>query len=71
MIQTLVSLKLFPLALKTQYNTDKQKLAKTNLNKIPEANGLVTTTVLNIKISESKNKIQDTSSLVTTTLHNI
>ena len=33
-----------------------------------DASGLVTTTVLNTKISEVENKIPDTSSLVTTTI---
>ena len=36
------------------------------IKKIPDTSGLVTTTVLNTKISEVKNKILDTSSLVTT-----
>ena len=37
---------------------------------MPGTSGLVTTTVLNTKISEVKNKIPDTSSLVTTTILN-
>ena len=52
-----------------QYNTDKQKLEKKNGdvdNKIPDTNGLVTTTVLNTKISEVENKISNASSLVVT-----
>ena len=38
--------------------------------KVPDVSGLVTTTVLNTKISEVENKIQDTSSLVITTFFN-
>ena len=38
------------------------------IKKIPDTSGLVTATVLNIKISEAENKIRDTSSLVTTTV---
>ena len=38
--------------------------------KIQNTNGLVTTTVLDTKISEVENKILDTSSLVTTTVLN-
>ena len=56
-----------------QYNTDKQNLEKKigDVNKkIPDASGLVTTTVLNTKISEVENKIPDTSSLVTITVLN-
>ena len=34
---------------------------------MPDTSGLVTTTVLNTKISEVENKIPDTSSLKTTT----
>ena len=36
------------------------------MKKIPDASGLVTTVVLNTKISEAENKIPNTSSLVTT-----
>ena len=36
------------------------------IKKIPDTSGLVTTTVLNTKISEVENKIPDTSSLLTT-----
>ena len=36
------------------------------IKKIPDANGLVTTTVLNRKINEVENKIPDISGLVTT-----
>ena len=38
------------------------------LVKIPGTSGLVTTTVLNTKISEVENKIPNISSLVTTTV---
>ena len=38
------------------------------IKKIPDTNGLVTTFVLNVKISEVENKILDTSSLSTTTV---
>ena len=38
------------------------------LVKIPDTSGLVTTTVLNTKISEVENKIPNISSLVTTTV---
>ena len=54
-----------------QHNIDKQTLEKTtgDVDKIiPDASGLVTTTVLNTKISEVENKIPDTSSLMTTNL---
>ena len=37
---------------------------------MPYASGLVTTTVLNTKISEAENKIPDAISLVTTTVLN-
>ena len=37
---------------------------------IPDTNGLATTTVLKIKISEDKNKIPNTNGLETTTLLN-
>ena len=40
------------------------------IKKIPDTNGLVTTTVLNAKISDVENKILGTSSLVTTTVLN-
>ena len=40
------------------------------IKKIPDTSGLVTTTVLNTKISEVENKILDTSRLVTTTVLN-
>ena len=39
--------------------------------KLSDASGLVTTTVLNTKISEVENKIPDTSNLVTTTVFNV
>ena len=44
-----------------QYNTDKQNLEKKLeiLKKIPNTSVLVTTTVLNTKISEVQNKISD------------
>ena len=48
-----------------QYKTDEQNLEK----KIGDT-GLVSTTVLNTKISYSENKIPDTSSLVTTATFN-
>ena len=38
--------------------------------KIPHTSGLMTTTVLNTKVSEVGNKTTDTSSLVTTTVLN-
>ena len=37
---------------------------------MPDTSGLVTTTVLNIKISEAENKIPHTSNFGTTTIHN-
>ena len=37
---------------------------------MPDTSGLVTTTVLNTKISEAENKIPNTSYLVTTTVLN-
>ena len=37
------------------------------IKKVPDTSGLVTTTVLNTKISEAENKIPDNNSLVTTT----
>ena len=40
------------------------------LIEIPDTSGLVTRTVLNMKISEFENKIPDTSGLVTTTVLN-
>ena len=40
------------------------------INKISDTSGLVTTTVLNTKISEVENKIPNTSGLVTTTVLN-
>ena len=40
------------------------------IKKIPDTSGLVTTTVLNTKLSEVENKISDTSNLVTTTVLN-
>ena len=43
---------------------------KTLIKKIPDVSSLVTTTVLNTKISEVENKILNTSSLVTTTVLN-
>ena len=55
------------LILINQCNTDKQNLEKKIVRKkvdrkIPNVNGLVTTSVLNTKISEFENKIPDTSS---------
>ena len=43
---------------------------ETLIKKIPDTNDLVTTTVLNTKISEVENKIPDTSGLVTTIVLN-
>ena len=40
------------------------------IKKILDTSGLVTTTVLDTKISEVENKIPDTSGLVTTTVLN-
>ena len=40
------------------------------INKILDTSGLVTTTVLNTKISEFENKIRNATSLVTTTVSN-
>ena len=40
------------------------------IKKIPDASGLVTTTVLNRKINEVENKISDISGLVTTNVLN-
>lgn len=37
-------------------------------NKVPDASGIVTSTVLNTKISKFDNKIRDTSGLLTTTV---
>ena len=57
-----------------QYNRDKKNLEKKMemlIKKIADVSGLVTTTVLNTKISEVENKIPDTSSLVTKTVLNI
>ena len=60
-----------------QYNTDEQNLEKkigdTRYQvpeKIPDASGLVTTTVLNTKLSEVENKTPNSRSLVTTTILN-
>ena len=57
-----------------QYNTDKQHLEKKIEyvdKKTTDKSGLVTTTVLNTKISgEVENKMPDTSSLVTTNVLN-
>ena len=56
-----------------QYNTDKQNLEKKNGyvdKQIADTSGLVTTTVLNTKISEVGNKIPNTSNLVTTAVLN-
>ena len=56
------------------YNKEKQNLEKKQLEivikKIPDTNGLVTTTVLHPKISEVENKIPNTSSLGSTTVLN-
>ena len=56
-----------------QYNTDKQRLKKKMdlNNKIPDVSGLVTTNVLNTKISEVENKIPDTSGAVATVLNTL
>ena len=57
-----------------QYNRDKQKFREKNLKmlikKVPDTSGLVTTTVLNTKLSEVENKIPNTASLVATTVLN-
>ena len=56
-----------------QHNTDKKKIREKNWRywyKILDTRGLVTTTVLNTKISEVENKISYISSLVTTTVWN-
>ena len=57
-----------------QYNTDNQKVEKkigdVDKKKIPDTSGLVTTAVLNTKISEVEKKIMDNSNLVTTTALN-
>ena len=48
-----------------QYNSDKQNLERKNGDvdqKIPNTSSLVTTIVLNAKISEAENKIPDNSS---------
>ena len=51
-----------------QYNTDKQNLDKKMemLIKIPDTSGLVTTTVLNTKISDVENKILSHDKYITT-----
>ena len=59
------------LILTNQYNINKQNLARKigGVNKkIPDASGLVTTTVLNTKISEAEDKMPST--LMTTTILN-
>ena len=54
---------------KTHINkVQKEKIR--NVKKIPDASGLVTTTVFNQKTSEVENKILDTSSLLTITVFN-
>ena len=53
-----------------QYNTDKHIKRKKKKMSIKIPSGLVSTTVLNTKISEVENKIPDISSLVTTTVLN-
>ena len=56
-----------------QYNRDKKKLEEKTGDigkKIPDTSGLVTTSVLNTKISEVENKIPNTSSVVTTSVLN-
>ena len=56
-----------------QYNTGKQNLERKIGyvdRRIPYPSGLLTTTVLNTKISEGENKIPNTSDLVTTTVLN-
>ena len=59
----------------SQYNTDKQNLEKNKseifIEKIPDMSALVTTTVLNTKISEVENKVPNTSNLVTTNVLHI
>ena len=57
-----------------QFNTNKQNLEKKKiemLRKNPDFSGLVTTIVVNKRISEVKNKILDIVSLVTTTSPNM
>ena len=52
-----------------QYNPDKPNLEKKKIedvDKIPDTSGLVTTTVLNTKISEVGNKTRDNSKYITT-----
>ena len=52
-----------------QYNPDKPNLEKKKLKmliKIPDTSGLVTTTVLNTKISKVGNKTRDNSKYITT-----
>ena len=50
-----------------QYNKDKQNLEKKDVDKkIPDTSGLVTTTVLNTKISEVENKIPENFKFITT-----
>ena len=56
-----------------QYNNNKQNVEKKMemlIKKISNAGGLVTTTVLNKRISKVGNKIRNTSSLVTATVLN-
>ena len=56
-----------------QFNTDKQNSEEKIGNvdkKIPDTSGLVTTTILNTKLSEVEYKILDTSSLVTAAVLN-
>ena len=56
-----------------QYNADKQNLEKTIGNvvkKTPNTSGLVTTTVLKIKISEVESKVPDNCKYITTQEYN-
>ena len=56
-----------------QYNTDKQiyrRKLEMLIKKVSDTIGLVTTTVLNIKISEVESKGPDTSGLMTNTALN-
>ena len=60
------------LILLNQYSTDKQNVEKKtgDVDKKTDTSSLVTTTVLNTKISEVEKRIPDISSLVTTTVLN-
>ena len=51
-----------------QYNSDKHNLEKKNGDvdkKIPDSGGLVTTTVLNVKVGKVENKTPDSSKYIT------